>query len=80
MGPKVIKQNILEEAAQRMTEIVQGALDKFPPEERARRLKAYLAKKPRKTVFVSGEDPVERASKVNGSPRTQGYRVAARPR
>ncbi len=72
--------NVLDEAAQRMTEIIQTALDKFPPAERARRLKAYLAKKPRKAVFFSGECPAERSSKVNGSPRTQGYRVAARPR
>jgi hypothetical protein len=73
---KKIENSLLEESAQRMTEIVQAALDKFPPAERARRLKAYLAKKPTKTVFFSAERP----SKVNGSPRTQGYRVVARPR
>lgn len=77
---KKIENSVLEDSAQRMTEIVQAALDKFPPAERARRLKAYLAKKPRRAVFASGEYPAEPSSKVNGSPRIQGYRVAARSR
>lgn len=38
----------LDIAARRMTAIIQTALDKFPPAERARRLKAYLAKTPRR--------------------------------
>ena len=33
----------LEEAAQRMTEIIQQSLDKFPEEERQKRLKKYLS-------------------------------------
>lgn len=35
----------LEKAAMKMTEIVQAALDKFPPRERARRVRAYLGRK-----------------------------------
>ena len=33
----------LSKAALRMTEIVQAALDRFPPRERQRRVKAYLS-------------------------------------
>lgn len=36
----------LRKAAMTMTKIVLEALDKFPPKERARRVKAYLGKNP----------------------------------
>ncbi len=81
MEQKVTNRNVLEESAKRMTEIVQAALDKLPPAERARKLKAYLSKKPRATSSSSSSRGlVGLASKASGSPRIQGYRVAARSR
>lgn len=80
MAPRVTDQNVLEESSKRMTEIVQAALDKYPATERARKLKAYLAKKPKAISSFSSEGLAERVSKATGSPRIQGYRVAARSR
>jgi len=38
-----VDQKIIRRAARKMTEIIQEALDKFPPPERARRAKAFIA-------------------------------------
>ncbi len=42
-----VSNTALNKAANRMTELVLTALGKFPPAERERRLKAYLANGPR---------------------------------
>ena len=64
----------LAKAASRMTEIVQNALDEFPPAEREIRLKAYLS-------GTSGRaSSAESPSTGNGSRRTSGSQGLSRPR
>jgi hypothetical protein len=73
------KKPSVKTAAEKMTDIVQEALNKFPPEERARRLKAYISGD--LTSFLScSEDPADTPSTRRGSARTPVNRVAARAR
>ena len=78
-GKKKTKNSLLEETAQRMTAIVQQALDQLPPAERARKLKAYLSKGFAKTC-ASSEAPCESHSIGPASEHAPVFRVAARSR
>jgi hypothetical protein len=79
MAPKVTKRNLLEETAQKMTAIVQQALDQLPPAERARSLKTYLSKGSIKTSS-SSVVPCETRSKRPASEHVRVFRVTARSR
>jgi hypothetical protein len=51
MDKKIKEKGLLEKSAERMTEIVQEALDKFPSEERKKKLNSYLSKESSQTSF-----------------------------
>jgi hypothetical protein len=80
MAPRVTQQNILEETARKITGIIQQVLDQLPPAEKARKLKAYLAKNSAKTSSSSSVAHGESRSKGSASAHAPVFRVAARSR